>query len=148
MTSIRFAFPLMLLLTGCYATAPAAPPKAEAVVIPELPDSELRDLTAAEKKLLADGFAKGLKDPLSAQFQWTKVPKKFASEMIDYCGMVNAKNSYGGYVGAMPFMGSIMTSKGKIVGGRFGVSETPESQKYEIVSKMCRDKGLNPFKAA
>ena len=135
-----------IALSGCLATAAPPPPQAKAPPKPELPESALRELTAPEKKALAEGFAKGLKDPASAQFQWAKVPKS-PSDSEDYCGMVNAKNSYGGYVGSMPFMGMILFKNGRAVGGVMGVAGSTETEKYGIVADMCKEKGLNPMKA-
>ncbi|MCK1507194.1 hypothetical protein [Bradyrhizobium sp. 18] len=132
------------LLSGCYATA-SPPPVAEAPV-PQLSADQLRELTPAEKATLSKGFAGGLKDPDSAKFQWTRVPKVLPADgMIDYCGLVNAKNSYGGYIGAQPFIGTIQVSKGKILTGAVGAVGDPTPMYREILPKMCRDKGLDPF---
>ncbi len=51
-----------------------------------------------------------LKDPDSAKFDHTAVGKKDGFRYV--CGNVNAKNSFGGYVGAAPF---IATSKQVVV---------------------------------
>jgi hypothetical protein len=132
------------LLSGCYATA-TPPPVVEAPA-PQLSADRLRELTPAEKAILSKGFAGGLKDPDSAKFQWTRIPKALPNDgMIDYCGLVNAKNSYGGYIGAQPFIGTIQVSKGKIVAGAVGAVGDPTPMYREILPKMCRDKGLDPF---
>ena len=48
--------------------------------------------------------ASKLKDPLSAQFRNVRLVKYLDGAVI--CGQVNAKNSYGGYVGFTDFVGS------------------------------------------
>ena len=44
-----------------------------------------------------------LKDPVSAQLTELLYVKDSSSKSEFLCGMVNAKNSYGGYIGAKPF---------------------------------------------
>ncbi|QYG09817.1 hypothetical protein [Janthinobacterium sp. PAMC25594] len=52
----------------------------------------------AKYKLTSD-----LKDPVSAQLTELLYVKDSSSKSEFLCGMVNAKNSYGGYIGAKPF---------------------------------------------
>lgn len=60
-------------------------------------------IAAAQK-----GVRDEMKDPGSAEFRNVKVyPKGGAKTMTTVCGEVNAKNSYGGYVGFRPFVASI-----------------------------------------
>lgn len=143
---ILSGFALAALLSGCYATA-TPPPVAEAPApTPQLSADQLRDLTPPEKAILAKGFAAGLKDPDSAKFQWTRIPKALpVGGTLDYCGLVNAKNSYGGYIGAQPFLGIIQVTKGKIVAASIGAVGESTPMYRDIVPKMCRDKGLDPF---
>lgn len=132
-----------LALCGC-GSLPSSQP--EIAAAPLLPASEMRDLTQAEKAILAKGFAAGLKDPGSAQFQWAKIQKGLPTDgTIDYCAVVNAKNSYGGYIGATPFMGTIQVTNGKIAAGMMGAVGYTERQYADLLPKMCRDKGLNPY---
>lgn len=134
------------LLAGCMATAAPPSPQAEAKYPEPLPASEMRDLTPAEKAILAKGFAAGLKDPGSAQFQWAKIQKALPADGgMNYCAQVNAKNSYGGYIGMTPFMGVIQIKNGKIVGGEMGAVGYTERQYADLLPKMCREKGLNPY---
>jgi hypothetical protein len=143
---IRFAIAIAacLVLGGCYETTGA--PSVQEAVVPALSSDQLRELTPAEKAVLAKGFAAGLKDPDSAKFQWAKVPKTLPAEgSVDYCAMVNAKNSYGGYIGSQPFIGLIAVSKGKIISGAIGAVGDATPMYRDILPKMCRDKGLDPF---
>lgn len=131
-----------LLLAGCFA---GTPPTNEEAPIAPLTDSELRVLTTEEKAVLAKGFAAGLKDPTSAIFQWTKVPKRLPENSFDYCALVNAKNSYGGYTGATPFMGMVLVRNGKIVSGVTAVVGDIDRRYSHILPEMCRKKGLDPY---
>jgi hypothetical protein len=67
----------------------------------DVPDVQLatRDLSPAEKTALARSLAGTLKDPDSAKFEWMPVKYVPGTHGTDYCGRVNAKNSYGGYTG-------------------------------------------------
>lgn len=131
-------------LSGCItASQPPAPVEA-AKPLPS--PSELRELTAAEKALLTKGFAAGLKDPGSAQFQWARIRKDLPSDgIIDYCAVVNAKNSYGGYIGATPFLGKIQVTNGKIAAGMMGAVGYTERQYADLLPKMCRNAGVDPY---
>jgi len=60
----------------------------------------------AEQKIRA-WFSESLKDPMSAQIAYAK-----SGGLI--CGKVNAKNSYGGYVGAKPF-GALLNESGRLI---------------------------------
>jgi hypothetical protein len=64
---------------------------------------------------------------------------------LDYCAMVNAKNSYGGYTGSKPFLGIIQITKGKITGAALGAVGDSDPRYQDILPKMCREKGLDPF---
>lgn len=70
--------------------------------------SYARDLTDAEKQVIADAVKAKLRDPLSATFKWGPVMGEETdagdgAASVSYCAMVNSKNAYGGYVGDTPF---------------------------------------------
>lgn len=72
--------------------------------------SEGRSLTKTEKNKVISLVKGGLKDPDSARFQLGAfLPNKDNA----YCGLVNAKNSLGGYAGSTPFLVTIV----KPIGG-------------------------------
>lgn len=84
-------------LAGCQTDGQ---PNAYEAAFPTASYTEFRDLTPTEKKLIESGLKSKLKDPDSAQFKWTKITRSAGAEgRVYYCGMVNAKNSYGGYTG-------------------------------------------------
>lgn len=62
-------------------------------------------LSASEIDLLKKGVTATLKDPLSALYGDKIVASQASGAVaITICGTVNAKNSFGGYTGAKPFM--------------------------------------------
>lgn len=139
------AVALCAILGGCYQTSSSSNGSASAGIPLASPD-QLRDLTAAEKAVLAKGFAAGLKDPASAKFEWAKIQKSLPMDgPLEYCAVVNAKNSFGGYVGAAPFLGIIMIVNGKIITGSMGAVGDTDPRYANIVPTMCREKGLNPY---
>ena len=58
-----------------------------------------RDLEPNEKLALSPLFATKLKDPTAALFKWMPVVLVEREGVTDYCGLVNGRNSYGGYTG-------------------------------------------------
>lgn len=75
--------------TGCVSTIPTGKPYV---------------LTMDEKAIVEAGVKKGLKDPYSAMFGFM-IGAQTPDKSINVCGFVNAKNSFGGYVGETPFFG-------------------------------------------
>jgi hypothetical protein len=84
----------------------------------------MRDLTAAERSILADSLASSLNEPESAKFRWAKVPKVPVGPSFEYCGMVNVKNNRGSYDGMQPFLATITTWNGNITGGAIAAINT------------------------
>ena len=64
-------------------------------------------LTEKQKQVVRAGVTAGLKDPTSPRFGTSFVAAKGSSGSVVVCGFVNAKNSFGGYVGEAPFIGVI-----------------------------------------
>jgi hypothetical protein len=58
-----------------------------------------RDLLEGERSIVEEVIRGLLKDPASAQFKWRKT-----TDGGEYCGAVNAKNSFGGYDGFKSFL--------------------------------------------
>ncbi len=60
----------------------------------------------AQMREIAEEMAETLKDPPSARFRNVSIIKTIGDggkETISVCGELNAKNSYGGYTGYVPF---------------------------------------------
>jgi hypothetical protein len=148
-TRILILMLLASLCTGCGTDLQE--PAATAVVNQptEVPvREELRDLTTAEKSILTDGFTAGLNDPDAAKFRWARVPKRLAEHAFEYCGFINIKNSSGRYVGMKPFLATITTENGNIIGGAIAALNNDNlEENRDVIPKLCRRKGLDPFDA-
>lgn len=70
-----------------------------------------RELTVKEKRSIAEQVKDLLKDPDSAKFKWMRLYG--LSGVETYCGMVNAKNSYGGYTGYSIFSTILVKGQAK-----------------------------------
>jgi hypothetical protein len=66
-------------------------------------------LTSAEKAAVMQAVKGVLKDPDSARFKWTTLRAGSST----YCGLVDAKNSFGGYVGDTAFEVVLSTQHGQ-----------------------------------
>jgi hypothetical protein len=112
------------------------------------PREEMRDLTIAERAILADGFAAGIDDPDSVKFHWGKVPKRLSEHSFEYCGLINVKKYDGKYLGMRPFLATITTDGGNITGGAVAALNSDDrKENQDIIPKLCLQKGLNPFDA-
>jgi len=95
------AFGIVALCAAVSACATAAPQHV----------FNTRQLTSAEKEALRISLSRTLKDPAAAQFKWMPAivpgPKSLPDDLIGYCGLVNGKNIYGGYVGFKRFFAQL-----------------------------------------
>ena len=96
-----------------------------------------RPLNKMERQAVIKSVKEQLKDPGSAQF---KLGKFVTPESGYYCGMVNSKNSYGGYVGFSPFQGFIFKNK---KGGYSAYMMGLDSP--EVSAQMCAEKGYKLY---
>lgn len=97
---------------------------------------EARTLSNHEKQAIAAKIRKELKDPESARFMWMPLIESAGSE---YCGLYNAKNSYGGYAGNKPFMAFVSG-----IGSSFKVDSVmlPDGDDEAVAfSVVCGEKG-------
>lgn len=65
-------------------------------------------LSPAEKAAVVDGVRRSLKDPMSAMFGDVAAATR-EDGFITVCGGINARNSFGGYVGMQPYFGLLST---------------------------------------
>lgn len=98
-----------------------------------------RTLAPSEKSVIAKEVGKRLKDPESARFKWPQV----VGDGLTYCGFVNAKNSYGGYAGAVPFMAVIGTPKKPFAAVTDLGDGDPESFETRFITKECAKAGYD-----
>lgn len=92
-----------------------------------------KELTKSQKLEIQEAVKKELKDPDSAKFKWEKVHDKTA-----YCGLVNAKNSYGGFTGYVPFVVVLGIKPVIVMKMGSGGGEDTDSQ---VVYEVCRKSG-------
>jgi hypothetical protein len=102
--------------------------------------TEFRDLSEAEKQIISQAAAKGLKDPASIRLRW--VPRT-ADSSVTYCAMRNAKNSYGGYAGFQTYIVSVTQTNGKVVSA--ALDETGRGTLSRTL--FCKKQGLDPESA-
>ncbi|MDQ0135034.1 hypothetical protein J2T08_002955 [Neorhizobium galegae] len=74
--------------------------------LPAPPTTTKRALTAEEISIVQQGVRRSLKDPHSAIFG-SMTAAKVDKNSSWVCGVVNAKNNFGGYTGNKPFMGQL-----------------------------------------
>jgi hypothetical protein len=123
---------LALLATGCAGGSQQMASSGRAA--PEVID-EYHTLSAAETKAVHEAVRSSLKDPESARFGRALAGKLKGDVLV--CGMVNAKNSYGGYTGEKPYFGLLFEGK------RFGVAKIAgDDISVQAVQQTCAEKGL------
>lgn len=94
-------------------------------------EDAVRDATSKELAAIKADLETKLKDAASAKFQRVRVKDGY------FCGLVNAKNSYGAYAGYKPIMGMVFNdTTGKKLAAVIGL-DSPE-----VTRTMCAEKGL------
>lgn len=69
-----------------------------------------RELSQSEKQVIIGVISSQLKDPDSAKYTWQDYKGGDT-----YCGFVNSKNSYGGYVGNTPIILEVRKNKSGVI---------------------------------
>jgi hypothetical protein len=94
-------------------------------------------------KLSPERLQKDFKDPSSAQFRWQPVPGDKVATGQFYCAMVNAKKSYGAYVGFTPFA-VMFASKDGTVGLALvaGGIPSPGTPQETFIYNLCKEHSL------
>jgi len=92
-------------------------------------------LSKSQINTIRSSINSGLKDPYSSKFH--KIRGAKIGNAIYACGMVNAKNSFGGYVGKRPFLGIFD-------GSRFVVGGVASSDLEALqLLRRCSEYGIN-----
>lgn len=123
----------LLMAAGCQTSTP----------IP--PDTTPHILTNEQKAAVEKGVRESLKDPSSSVFGPMSASEK-RSGVFYVCGYVNAKNSFGGYVGNQPYIGVLgsLTSNPNI--SVFSVVNMGGTKiKTDTVNFMCKHYGVPGF---
>ncbi len=112
-----------------------------------------RDLTPVEKLALTPIFSAALKDPNAAQFKWMPVVLTERDGITDYCGLVNGKNSYGGYAGFVRFYAQLKKDdKGQFTRATLREVEPPNREINPLdprwLNGICEKFGYDDFSGA
>jgi hypothetical protein len=138
-----------LALAACTTSPPAlspppSPPPASSLGPESAPPRSglgQRELTPAEKKIIANAIAASLRDAAAAQYRWPNI-QNAPDGPVNYCGMVNAKSPYPAYNGRQAFIVSATVSGGKISSAVVGL--IAGGKDVEIVRSMCKKYDLDP----
>lgn len=127
-----------LSLGACQTTAqtpPGATVAAQAHVETPMHTTAI-GLSVAQRTAVEASVRKALKDPESARFGTMRAGRE-ASGNIAVCGMVNARNSFGGYTGEKPFIGALTSERTFVVVGIGGTADATT-----VTLDTCRKYGI------
>lgn len=91
-------------------------------------------ITLAEQAALRAALRKKLNDPESARFRWLERKSK---DGMTYCGFVNAKNRFGGYVGFAPYLAVVQGAFAEII-----EFDSPDTD-VKVVREQCAKRGID-----
>jgi hypothetical protein len=121
---------ITLIVAGCAAGGGGSSLSPELIAVSPV------NLTPAQIAIIQAGVRAKLKDPDSARFGIIRAGAN-ASGQIMVCGMINAKNSYGGYSGMSPFMGDLSSTAFKLDGMAGG-----DSEGSAMMLALCNRQGI------
>lgn len=102
-----------------------------------------REATAPEIALIRAGMREDLLDADSAKFARVAIYQSGKENGILFaCGMVNAKNSFGGYAGFHVFWAPLVEMEGKLVTTGIIAFDRPKSP---VGTLMCKRNGDMPL---
>jgi hypothetical protein len=135
-----------LVLSACATSPPST--QGPAIASAAAPaGGGLRDLTAAEKKVIVDSVSQSLRDPAAAKYHWTKLSTVPADDgSFNYCATVDAQSPYPAYNGRQAYIVEVkMGLGGKVTSAVMGL--IAGGKDAAIVSKMCAKYNLDPNSA-
>jgi hypothetical protein len=146
---LMVALAASLALGACASSSPSPSPPSSSLSPDMLkPDGAppptglgQRELTPAEKKIIANAVAPSLRDAATAQYRWPKI-QNMPDGPLNYCGTVNAKSPYAPYSGRQAFIVTATVSNGKISSAVVGL--VAGGKDFEIVRTMCKKYDLDP----
>lgn len=100
-----------------------------------------RALTNPEKIALEGAVKNKLKDADSAKFKWLPF---ISMPSAEYCGLVNAKNSFGGYTGYVPYLAVPLQANDKKIHSAVVIAignADPDSPETMAVTQHCLEHG-------
>lgn len=96
-------FAVLFALAGCQSKSTNTSAKPDASKPKQEEKAEAVWLSASMQHTVKAHIASGLKDPYSAIFGPMTASQDPSGKQYRICGFVNAKNSFGGYVGMRPY---------------------------------------------
>ena len=109
--------------------------------------SAVRELTADEKRVIADSVLEHIREPEKAKYLWAPLPANTpVNGQARYCAAVNAKSAHPPYNGLQPYLVQVQIAKGQIVSSVVGAIAGGKDMR--IVRNLCAKHGLNPDDAA
>ncbi|QQG36807.1 MAG: hypothetical protein HYS17_03285 [Micavibrio aeruginosavorus] len=99
-------------------------------------------LTPEQKAAIEKAVKDSLKDADSAQFKWLD----YIGEDIGgiYCGMVNAKNGFGGYAGYSPYVGYLVKTESGYKASIIHIgADDPNDGKTAAIINSCAKEGYH-----
>ena len=134
-----FAAAAAVIVAGCTASLASS--------LAPFTTNTLRELTADEKKVIADSLLDNIREPASAKYLWAYFPVNAPSDgQTHYCAAVYAKSPHPPYNGLQPYIVQVQVSKRKIVSSV--VASIAGGNDMRIVRNLCAKHGLNPDDAA
>lgn len=109
------------------------------------------ELNEEEKIVVEKSVREALKDPESARFKWLpladKSTERGATKSIVYCGLVNSRNSFGGYTGDVPFaVFLVWTERSELISGLVGIGLADrDSPRTKAILETCAKQGYTDF---
>jgi hypothetical protein len=111
-------------------------------------NATVREPTKNELGLILAKLQEEMLDPESTRLTKVKVNTNYAvgtdAKATYVCGMVNAKNKFGGYVGASPFFGIIPANGKKFI--LMLNEKDPESGMFTYLLDTCEKAGISPIR--
>lgn len=111
--------------------------------IPPPPSTTRYTVNEAERAAVEEGVRRSLKDPASAMFGGMLASD--AGNGVKYvCGLVNARNSFGGYTGNTSYIGVLgsMQASGKTIATFSLTGMGGSNTDATVVEQMCRHYGV------
>lgn len=133
------AIVLCAAAAGCTTATPTSPFQPQQATGTYSPVGLTPDLVAMVKT----GVTNSLKDPGSAQFGTMMASAEAGDrEMVTVCGLVNARNSFGGYTGMQPYYGMLLRRSATAKGG-FGVMQFGSDRiKAGAIKDVCAQRSI------
>ncbi len=98
-----------------------------------LPPTETVALAPKQVTAVKQVVARNLKDPESARFDRPfRAARSQVDQVVMVCGLVNARNSYGGYTGNSYFIGVFPAGGGPFVLNRIATGQSDYAEAREV----------------